>query len=205
MRRIYFHNQNPNQRDLKEVAAALKEGSIVIFPTDTIYALGCLLTNRQGVEQICKVLDRKEKKTTMSLICPDISTVSKYTMQIDNAVFKAMKRYLPGPYTFILPSNNYVQKFFHNSRQEIGIRIPDNDILQGILSFLDAPIISASLRASDEIRPFHTDPDEIETEFRHKVDILVDGGYGDTEGSTVLDCTGAEIELIRLGKGQIDD
>ncbi len=204
MKRIHFHVDNPNQRDLKEVATALKEGKIAIFPTDTIYALGCLLTNRQGVEQICRILDRKEKKTTMSLICPDISNVSKYTTQIDNAVFRAMKRYLPGPYTFILPSNNYVQKFFNNSRQEIGIRIPNNAIAQGILSFLDVPLISASLRADDEIRLFHTDPDEIEMEFQNKVDILADGGLGDSEGSTILDCTGSDIELIRQGKGPID-
>jgi tRNA threonylcarbamoyl adenosine modification protein (Sua5/YciO/YrdC/YwlC family) len=115
-----------------------------------------------------------------------------------------MKRYLPGPYTFILPSNNYVQKFFNNSRQEIGIRIPNNAIAQGLLSFLDVPLISASLRADDEIRLFHTDPDEIEMEFQNKVDILADGGLGDSEGSTILDCTGSDIELIRQGKGPID-
>jgi tRNA threonylcarbamoyl adenosine modification protein (Sua5/YciO/YrdC/YwlC family) len=203
MQRIYFHKKNPNKRDLKEVADRVNQGEIVIFPTDTIYAIGCLMTNRAGIEKICRIMNKKEKQAKMSLICPNISVISQYTIQISNDVFKTMKRYLPGPYTFILKSNNYVQKFFKNSKEEIGVRIPDNDILTGLQEFLLAPMISTSLNSEDDIQKFYTDPDEIEDAFAHKADILMDGGIGDYAESTVLDCTGMEIELIREGKGAL--
>ncbi len=203
MQRIYFHEKNPNKRDLKEVAERINQGEIVIFPTDTIYAIGCLMTNRAGIEKICRIMDKKEKQAKMSLICPNISVISQYTIQIDNDVFKAMKRYLPGPYTFILKSNNYVQRFFKNTKEEIGVRIPANEILNGLQEFLIAPLISTSLSTDDEIQKYYTDPDEIEEVFMHKVDILIDGGVGDNSESTVLNCTGHEIELIREGKGEV--
>jgi tRNA threonylcarbamoyl adenosine modification protein (Sua5/YciO/YrdC/YwlC family) len=204
MQRIFFHEKSPNKRDLKEVADRINKGEIIIFPTDTIYAMGCLMTNREGIERICKILDKKEKHTKMSLICPNISVISQYTLPIDNHVFKTMKRYLPGPYTFILKSNNYVQKFFKNNKEEIGVRIPHSEILDGLHEFLDAPLISTSLSSEDGVQKFFTDPDEIETLFQHKADILIDGGIGDNAESTVLDCTGEEIELIREGKGEVD-
>lgn len=204
MQRIFFHDKNPNKRDLKEVADRINKGEIIIFPTDTIYALGCLMTNKQGIERICRILGKKEKQAKMSLICPNISVISQYTQQIDNNVFKTMKRYLPGPYTFILKSNNYVQKFFKNNKEEIGVRIPNNEILNGLAEFLDAPLISTSLNTEDGVQRFFTDPDEIEQTFQHTVDILLDGGIGDNAESTILDCTGDEIEMIREGKGEVD-
>lgn len=203
MQRIYFHEKNPNKRDLREVADRINQGEIVIFPTDTIYAIGCLMTNRNGIEKICRIMNKKEKQARMSLICPNISVISQYTIQISNDVFKTMKRYLPGPYTFILKSNNYVQKFFKNSKEEIGVRIPNNDILIGLQEFLKAPLISTSLNSEDEILKYYTDPDEIEEVFAHKADMLMDGGIGDYAESTVLDCTGTEIELVREGKGEV--
>jgi tRNA threonylcarbamoyl adenosine modification protein (Sua5/YciO/YrdC/YwlC family) len=203
MQRIYFHEKNPNKRDLKEVAERINQGEIVIFPTDTIYAIGCLMTNRSGIEKICRIMNKKEKQARMSLICPNISVISQYTIQISNDVFKTMKRYLPGPYTFILKSNNFVQKFFKNSKEEIGVRIPNNDILIGLQEFLKAPLISTSLNSEDDILKYYTDPDEIEEVFAHKADILMDGGIGDYAESTVLDCTGPEIELVREGKGEV--
>ncbi len=204
MQRIFFHDKNPNKRDLKEIADRINNGEIVIFPTDTIYALGCLMTNKPGIERICRILEKKEKQAKMSLICSNISSISQYTQQIDNNVFKTMKRYLPGPYTFILKSNNYVQKFFKNNKEEIGVRIPENEILNGLHEFLTAPLISTSLNTEDGIQKYFTDPDEIEQTFQHKVDILLDGGMGDTVESTVLDCTGTEIVLIREGKGPLE-
>jgi tRNA threonylcarbamoyl adenosine modification protein (Sua5/YciO/YrdC/YwlC family) len=203
MQRIYFHEKNPNKRDLKEVAERINQGEIVIFPTDTIYAIGCLMTNRSGIEKICRIMNKKEKQARMSLICPNISVISQYTIQISNDVFKTMKRYLPGPYTFILKSNNFVQKFFKNSKEEIGVRIPNNDILIGLQEFLKAPLISTSLNSEDDILKYYTDPDEIEEVFAHKADMLMDGGIGDYAESTVLDCTGPEIELVREGKGEV--
>jgi len=204
MQRIFFHDKNPNKRDLMQVAERINQGEIVVFPTDTIYALGCLMTNKAGIERICKILNKKEKQAKMSLICPNISVVSEYTTPISNDVFKTMKRYLPGPYTFILKSNNYVQKFFKNNKEEIGIRIPNNEVLTGLHEFLQAPLISTSLSTDDVIQKFFTDPDDIETSFKHTVDILIDGGIGDHAESTILDCTGVEIEIIREGKGEID-
>lgn len=204
MQRIFFHTANPNVRDLKEAASRINGGEIVIFPTDTIYALGCLMTNKQGIERICRITNKKEKQARMSLICKDISSISQYTPQISNDVFRTMKRYLPGPYTFILRSNNYVQKFFKNNREEIGVRIPENKILESLQTFLDAPLISTSLNTEDNFQKYYTDPDDIEQDFLHTVDLLLDGGTGDNEESTVLDCTGSEIILVREGKGPVD-
>ncbi|MBK9256090.1 MAG: threonylcarbamoyl-AMP synthase [Saprospiraceae bacterium] len=204
IQRIFFHDQNPNVRDLKVIADRINEGAIVIFPTDSVYALGCLMTNKPGIERICKILDKKEKQARMSLICPNISVISEYTLPIDNHVFKTMKRYLPGPYTFILKSNNFVQKFFKNAKEEIGVRIPNNKIIQELHQYLEAPLISTSLNSEDGIKKFYTDPDEIEHDFNHSVDLLLDGGIGDSGESTVLDCTTSEIEIIRQGKGEVD-
>ena len=204
MQRIFIHDKNPNKRDIKEVADRINKGEIVIFPTDTVYALGCLMTNKPGIERICRILDKKEKQAKMSLICPNISVISQYTEQIDNNIFKTMKRYLPGPYTFILKSNKYVQKFFKNNEEEIGVRIPKSEILDALQEFLEAPLISTSLNTHNGVQNYFTDPDEIENVFQHTVDMLLDGGNGDNAESTVLDCTGEEIELIREGKGQVD-
>lgn len=204
MQRIFIHDKNPNKRDIKEVADRINKGEIVIFPTDTVYALGCLMTNKPGIERICRILDKKEKQAKMSLICPNISVISQYTEQIDNNIFKTMKRYLPGPYTFILKSNKYVQKFFKNNKEEIGVRIPKSEILDALQEFLEAPLISTSLNTHNGVQNYFTDPNEIENVFQHTVDMLLDGGNGDNAESTVLDCTGEEIELIREGKGQVD-
>lgn len=204
MQRVLFHEKNPNKRDLKGIAQQINDGAIVVFPTDTIYALGCLMTNKPGIERICKILNKKEKQAKMSILCPNISVISQYTTQINNDVFKTMKRYLPGPYTFILNSNNYVQKFFKNSKEEIGVRIPDNEILVGLQEFLNEPLISTSLNIEDGGLKVYNDPDEIEATFMHQIDILIDGGTGDLAESTVLDCTGDEITVIREGKGAID-
>jgi tRNA threonylcarbamoyl adenosine modification protein (Sua5/YciO/YrdC/YwlC family) len=204
MLHIVFHPVNPNIRDIKQVAEKINSGAIVIFPTDTLYAMGCLMTNKAGIEKICRVLNKKEKHTKMSLICPNISEVSKYTMQIDNNVFKAMKKYLPGPYTFVLKSNKYVQKYFKNAREEIGIRIPDNEILKSLQEHLDAPLISTSLNTDGEKNEIYNDPDDILEVFRSQADILIDGGLGSLGESTVLDCTDHEMSVIREGIGPLD-
>jgi tRNA threonylcarbamoyl adenosine modification protein (Sua5/YciO/YrdC/YwlC family) len=204
MIRIEFHPDNPNKRDLKKLAEEINKGAIFIFPTDTMYALGCLMTQRTAIEKICRILNKKEKQTKMSLICPNISVVSKYTQQIDNQVFRTMKRYLPGPYTFILKSNNYVQKYFKNSREEIGIRIPDNIVILELLEFLDAPVISTSLNTDGELQQSFSDPEDIFDTFENKVDILIDSGEVNEGESTVIDCTGSQMEVIREGIGPIE-
>src|SRR5690606_4593838 len=162
---ILFHPVNPNKRDLKQVADLINNGAIAIFPTDTLYAMGCLMNQRQSIEKIGRILGKKEKHSKMSLICKSISEVSKYTQQIDNHVFRMMKKHLPGPFTFVLKSNHDVQKFFKNSRSEIGIRIPDNQILSELLELLDAPLISTSLNTNGEETFYYNDPDEIHDTF----------------------------------------
>jgi tRNA threonylcarbamoyl adenosine modification protein (Sua5/YciO/YrdC/YwlC family) len=204
MKRIFLHESTPNKRTIAEVAELINNGAIVIFPTDTIYALGCLMTNRPGIERICKVLDKKEKAAKMSLICPNISVVSQYTPQIDNHVFREMKRCLPGPFTFILKSNNMVQKFFKNNKEEIGVRIPAHHVLDALNEFLHAPLISTSLNVEFPQQKVYFDPDDIAEDFEHSVDLLLDCGKGEFVESTVLDCTSGTIELVRQGKGEID-
>ena len=203
MIRLILRPHNPDTRDLARVADEMKKGAVVIFPTDSVYALGCLMTKKDSIERIIKISGKKEKQAKLSLICKDIKTVADYTLPYSNHIFKTMKRYLPGPYTFILNANNFVTKYFKNNKKEIGIRIPDNKIALELLNFLDAPIICTSLNVegSDE---YYIDPNIIEDTFEYKVDYLLDGGLGDLEGSTILDCTDGDIEIIRQGKGEID-
>lgn len=203
MQRYYLHQNNPNQREIKQIAELLNQGAIAIFPTDSVYALGCLMTNKPGIERIIKILNKKEKMAKMSIICSNISMVSEYTPQINNDVFKTMKRYTPGPYTFILNANNYVQKFFKNNKDQIGVRIIQNEILEELHKYLETPLISTSLNTWNEAEYHFTDPDDIQDKFHNLVDILIDGGIGSNEESTVLDCTGDEIEVIREGRGAI--
>ena len=203
MQRLILRPHNPDTRDLEMIAQKMKKGAVIIFPTDTVYALGCLMTKKDSIDRIIKITGKREKQARLSLICKDIKTVADYTLPYSNHIFKTMKRYLPGPYTFILKANSYVTKYFKNNKKEIGIRIPDNKIVLELLEFLDAPIISTSLNA-DAHGDYFADPEVIEDTFEYQVDYLLDGGLGDAMGSTVLDCTEDEIEIIRQGKGEID-
>jgi tRNA threonylcarbamoyl adenosine modification protein (Sua5/YciO/YrdC/YwlC family) len=203
MQRLILRPHNPDSRDLAMVAKKMKEGAVIIFPTDTVYALGCLMTKKDSIERIIKISGKKEKQAKLSLICSDIKTVADYTLPYSNHIFKTMKRYLPGPYTFILNANNFVTKYFKNNKKEIGIRIPDNRIVLELLSHLDYPIICTSLNNGDNDEYF-IDPNKIEETFEHKVDFLLDGGMGEAVGSTILNCTEGDIEIIRQGKGEVD-
>lgn len=204
MDRIELRNDNPNKRVLAQIADRINKGELAIVPTDSIYALACRMSSRKSIDRILAVTGKKEKKTKMSLLCKDISSVTDFTMPINNHVFKTMKRYTPGPFTFILNSNNFTQKFFKNSKEEIGIRMPKSAILEGLHEFLDEPLICTSLNMHQEEERIFTDPDEIAQEFKHDVDILLDGGRGTEGQSTILDCTGDEIVLVRQGIGQVD-
>lgn len=203
MIRLILRPHNPDSRDLALVADKMKDGAVIIFPTDTIYAMGCLMTKKDSIDRIIKISGKKEKQARLSLICKDIKTVADYTLPYSNHIFKTMKRYLPGPYTFILKANTFVTKYFKNNKKEIGIRIPDNNIILELLSHLDAPIISTSLN-NDELNQYFVDPNVIEEAFEHKVDYLLDGGIGEKIGSTVLDCTEGDIVIVRQGKGEVD-
>lgn len=204
MERIQLHTDTPHKRDVAQIAEKINKGAVIIIPTDTMYALACKMSNRPAIDRIISITGKKEKKAKMSLLCSDISTVSGFTMPIDNHVFKTMKRYTPGPYTFILNSNNFTQKFFKNSRQEIGIRIVDTPILKALHEYLDEPLISTSLNMREQEERVYDASDDIFDDFRHEVDLFVDGGDGYVDQSTVLDCREPEIVLVREGKGPID-
>lgn len=201
MERVELHQENPNKRDIQRIAEQINKGAVVVFPTDTIYAMGCIMTNKGSIERIVKTLGKKEKQAKMSLICHDLKSVADYTLPYSNHIFKTMKRYLPGPYTFILNADNSVTKYFKNNKRDIGIRIPDNQITLSLLQYLDAPLISTSLNENGKV---YVDPNDIEQEYQYKIDFLLDGGIGSSDESTVLDCREEEIEVLRQGKGPVD-
>lgn len=203
MKTYHLHEKNPNAREIKMIADAMRDGAIAVIPTDTTYALACSLLNKKGIDRICRVTGKKEKQAKMSVLCSDLKQVSDYTMPYSNDVFKTMKRYSPGPYVYILKANKFVQKYFKNNKSEIGIRLPNNEVLQEILASLGDPIISTTLSKQDNVG-YYTDPEEIETDFKNDVDILVHSGNIVTGESTVLDCSGDEIVVIREGAGHIE-
>jgi tRNA threonylcarbamoyl adenosine modification protein (Sua5/YciO/YrdC/YwlC family) len=198
---IKLYEQNPNQRDVDKVVNILKDGGIVIYPTDTVYSMGCDALNTRAVEKICKIKGINPQKAKFSIICEDLSNISEYA-KVSNSVFKLMKRNLPGPFTFILNATGSLPKIYKN-RKEIGIRVPGNTIILTLVKELGNPILTTSVRDKDDFMEYSTDPELIEEEYGVNVDVVVDGGYGGLEPSTVVNCTGEEIEIIRQGKGEL--
>lgn len=200
MRNVELHSNNPNKRDLQTVADGLRKGEIMIFPTDTVFAIGCLLNNNKGLEKILKITGKLEKKSRMSLICQNIKDAAQYLLPMPNHIFRTMKDYVPGPYTFILKADAKSVKNLGNKKNEIGIRIPDNEIIQTLLTLTNEPIICTSLNKGDE---FYSSFDQIEEDFKHDVDILITTELEEQEVSTVFDCTDDDLVLIREGKGKV--
>lgn len=200
---IRIYEENPNPKQIKRVVEALKDGGLVIYPTDTIYGLGCDITNVSALERIAKIRGVKLEKANFSFICEDLSNLSDYVRQIDTPTFKILKRCLPGPYTFILPGNNNLPNVF-KKKKTVGIRVPDNNISHALVAGLGNPIVSTSIRDDDEVLEYTTDPELIHEKWDKLVDIVIDGGYGDNIPSTVIDLTNAEPEVIREGKGSTD-
>lgn len=196
---LKINPQNPELRKIKQLVDVLKSGGIIIYPTDTVYGIGCDIFNQKAVERICQLRHLDPRKALLSFICQDISEVAKYTPPIDNKLFKLLKHNLPGPFTFILKSNNEVPKLFKNKKRTIGVRIPDNAITLAIIKELGNPILSTSLKSDDEILEYFTDPIDIYDDFKKLVDVVVDGGIGDNIPSAVINCTGNEPEVIRTG------
>ncbi len=201
---IRIHPENPAQRLIKLVADCLRQGGVVIYPTDTVYAMGCDIHHPKAVQRVAQIKGIKAEKANFSLICHDLSNLSDLCRPFPTAVYKAMKKALPGPYTFILNANNNVPKIFQSRKKTVGIRIPDNRITREIVRELGNPIISTSVYDNDEILEYTTDPELIHENYQNLVDIVIDGGNGDNQASTVIDCTGETMELIRQGKGPID-
>ena len=199
---IKIYNENPNQKAIDQVVKVLKNGGLVIYPTDTIYGLGCDITNNKALEKIALIKGVKLEKAKFSFICNNLSHLSDYVKQIDSTTFKILKRALPGPYTFILPGSNNLPKVFKKKKTD-GIRIPDNTIIRTLVENLGNPIVSTSIRDDDEILEYTTDPELIFEKWGNLVDVVIDGGFGDNQASTVIDLTNDPI-VLREGKGSID-
>lgn len=200
---IKIYNENPNAKAIDKVVKVLKNGGLVIYPTDTVYGLGCDITNTKALEKIARIKGVKIEKAKFSFICDNLSNLSDYVKQIDTATFKILKRALPGPYTFILPGSKNLPKIF-KKKKTVGIRIPDNTIIRELVTSLGNPIVSTSIRDEDEILEYTTDPELIYEKWGNLVDLVIDGGYGGNEGSTIIDLTDGYPEVIREGKGSLD-
>ena len=201
---LKIYPENPNPREIRKVVDCLQNGGIIIYPTDTIYGIGCDIFKPKAVERITEILGGSKKKSAMTFICHDLSNLSDYTKPIANNIFKVMKRTLPGPFTFILEANNNVPKIVQSNKKTIGIRVPDNNIIREIVRELGHPILSTSVKDDDEVVEYTTDPELIYEKYENLVDMVIDGGYGDNVPSTVVDCTSGEIEVVREGKGDME-
>jgi tRNA threonylcarbamoyl adenosine modification protein (Sua5/YciO/YrdC/YwlC family) len=199
---IKIYNENPNPKEIAKVVKVLQSGGLVIYPTDTIYGLGCDITKTKSLEKIAHIKGVQLEKANLSFICNDLSHLSDYVKQLDSATFKILKRALPGPYTFILPGSNNLPKVF-KKKKTVGIRIPDNNIIRTLVAELGNPIVSTSIRDEDDVLEYTTDPELIFEKWQGLVDVVIDGGYGDNEPSTVIDLT-EEPVVIREGKGSLD-
>ncbi|ALJ03650.1 translation factor Sua5 [Pseudalgibacter alginicilyticus] len=200
---VRIYEENPNPREIDRVVAILKKGGIIIYPTDTVYGLGCDITNIKALERIARIKQVKLEKSNFSFVCHDLSNLSDYVKQIDTSVFKILKRALPGPYTFILPGSKSLPNPF-KKKKTVGIRVPDNNIALEIVKKLGNPIISTSIRDDDEVIEYTTDPELILEKWNNLVDLVIDGGYGDNEPSSVIDLSEGEPVVIRKGKGNLE-
>jgi tRNA threonylcarbamoyl adenosine modification protein (Sua5/YciO/YrdC/YwlC family) len=200
---LKIHPQNPEERKIKQAVEVLKGGGIIVYPTDTIYGIGCDLMNRKSIERLCQIMNIKPQKLDLSFICHDLSHISEYVKRIDTPIFKLLKKALPGPFTFILESNNKVPKILDVNKKTVGIRIPDHFIPRMIVEQLGNPLITSSIKDDDKIKEYTTDPEEIFEDFKHKVDMVIDGGAGGNIPSTIVDCTLPDIQITRHGRGDI--
>jgi len=200
---LKLYNENPNPRDVQKVVEVLRSGGLIVYPTDTVYGLGCDITNNKAVEKVARFKGVQIEKNNFSFICSDLSHLSDFTKPISSPVFKLMRKNLPGPFTFILEANNNVPKYFKGKKKTVGIRVPDNNIIRAIVEELGNPILSTSVYDDDEILEYTPDPELIYERYQNIADIVIDGGYGELIPSTIVDCSGSEIEIIREGKGEL--
>ncbi|MFV0266201.1 MAG: L-threonylcarbamoyladenylate synthase [Draconibacterium sp.] len=201
---VRLYNENPNPRDIRDVVDILRQGGVIIYPTDTVYGMGCDITNQKAVEKVARLKGIKVEKSNFSFICSDFSHLSDFTKPIPNHVFKLIRKNLPGPFTFILEANNNVPKYFKGKKKTVGIRIPDNNIIRAIVEELGNPIMSTSIHDEDEIIEYTTDPELIYEKYQDVADVVIDGGYGELVPSTIVDCSGNDIEIVREGKGILE-
>lgn len=198
---VKIYPENPNPREVDRVVKVLHDGGLIIYPTDTVYAIGCDALNVRAVERICKMKGVNPQKSNLSIICSDFSNLSEYA-RVSNAVYKLMKRNLPGPFTFILPTSSRLPKIYKD-RKEVGVRVPDNNIILTLVRELGNPILTMSVHDDDEVVEYSTDPELIHEKYQQEVDLVIDGGYGALEPSTVVSCLDDDFEIVRQGKGEL--
>ncbi len=202
---IKIHPETPSLRQIRKVVDVLREGGVVIYPTDSVYGIGCDINNTRAYERIARLKNISPTKANFSFICADLSEISEYTRPLDNHIFKLMKKNLPGPFTFILPASNKVPKMFKNKRKTAGIRVPENNIIHEIVRELGNPIITTSVPTKDEIIEYRTDPELIYENYSKLVDVVISGGYGSLRPSTVVNCSSDEVEIMRQGHGILEE
>ncbi|PWJ44961.1 L-threonylcarbamoyladenylate synthase [Sediminitomix flava] len=201
---LSINPDNPQERLIEEACRILQKGGLIIYPTDSVYGIGCDLYNQSAIKRLCQFKGIKPNKLNLSFICYDLSDITTYVKRVPNPIFKSMKKALPGPYTFIFEASNRVPKIVDGKKKQVGIRVPDNNIPREIVRVLGNPIISSSLKSNDSILEYPTDPELIYEEFGKRVDLIIDGGYGQNQGTTVVDCLGESPEIIREGLGEVD-
>ena len=202
---LRINPNKPNSSEIATVVNCLRDGGVVIYPTDTVYGLGCDINKQRAVERVCKIKGINPEKANFSFICSDLSHLADFTKPISTATFKLMKKALPGPFTFILEANNNVPKLFSSKKKTVGIRIPDNAICLEVVKQLGNPIMSTSVHDDDEIIEYTTDPELIYEKYKDKVDIVIAGGYGNNEASTVVDCSDGDFTVLRQGMGILEN
>ncbi len=202
---LRINYDNPHPKDIQQIVDCLKNDGVIIYPTDTVYSIGCDITRQKAIEKVCRLKNIKPEKANFSFVCSDLSHLSNYARPISNSLFRIMKKALPGPYTFILEANNNVPKLLKQNKKTVGIRVPDNTICKTIITELGNPIITTSLHNPyDDILDYFTDPEAIYREYGKKVDMVIDGGFGNLYASTVIDCSQDELVVLREGLGSLD-
>ena len=201
---LNIHPQNPEPRKLEQVVKCLEKNGVIIYPTDSVYAIGCDMRNPKAIEKLGNIRKIDARDALFSLVCKDMSQASAFLAPISTVIYRAIKQHTPGPFTFILPASPAITKLFDKKRKTIGIRFPDNPIVLAMLDRLGSPLLTTSLHSeTDEIQEYYVDPEDIKNDFQHKVDMIIDGGFGKLEGTTVIDCSKGEAIIIRQGLGQL--
>jgi tRNA threonylcarbamoyl adenosine modification protein (Sua5/YciO/YrdC/YwlC family) len=199
---LKLYSDNPNHREFRKIADVLRDGGIIIYPTDTVYAIGCDITNNKAIQKIAKLKGTTPEQGNFSLICNSLSNLAEYA-KVDNTTFKMMKKNLPGAFTFILQASNNVPKLFKSKKKTVGIRVPDHYIPLGIVEELGNPIMTTSIHDPDEVVEYTTDPELINEKYKQDVDLIIDGGYGNNTASTIVDCSNGSFEILRPGIGEL--
>lgn len=202
---IRIYEDNPNDKSVAQVVEILRKGGVVIYPTDTVYGLGCDINNQKAIERVCEIRGIRPDKANLSFVCYDLTDIAQYTKPFDTATFRVLKKALPGPFTFIFNASNQVPKLLSSKKKTVGIRVPDNRIAREIVRQLGNPIVSASIHDDDEILEYSTDPELIHEKYGDIVDAVIDGGYGDHVASTVVDLTSGDFDIVREGKGNLEE